>query len=29
MPPASTNTLGPAFRSNPSSTSPNRYMPEL
>jgi len=29
MPPASTNTLGAAFRSNPSSTSPNRYMPEL
>ena len=29
MPPLSTNTVGPAFRSNSSVTSPNRYMPAL
>ncbi len=29
MPPSSTNTSGPAFRSNPSISSPNRYMPAL
>lgn len=29
MPPASTNTGGPAFRSMPSKSSPNRYMPAL
>ncbi len=29
MPPLSTNTVGPAFRSLPSTTSPNRYMPSL
>ncbi|CAM1334777.1 reprolysin-like metallopeptidase [Tenacibaculum aestuariivivum] len=29
MPPVSTNTGGPAFRSLPSSTSPNRYLPAL
>ncbi len=29
MPPLSTNTGGPAFRSNPSSISSNRYMPKL
>ena len=29
MPPLSTNTGGPAFRSSPSSTSPDRYMPAL
>lgn len=28
-PPLPTNNAGPAFRSNPSSTSPNRYMPNL
>ena len=29
MPPASTSTSGPAFRSNSSISSPNRYMPAL
>ena len=29
MPPVSTNTGGPMFRSLPSKTSPNRYMPDL
>ena len=29
MPPSSTSTGGPAFRSKPSSSSPNRYMPAL
>ena len=29
MPPVSTSTSGPAFRSNPSLSSPNRYMPAL
>jgi hypothetical protein len=29
MPPAATNAVGPMFRSLPSSTSPNRYMPAL
>jgi hypothetical protein len=29
MPPAATSTSGPAFRSSPSSVSPNRYMPAL
>lgn len=29
MPPQTTNTVGPMFRSLPSNTSPNRYMPEL
>ena len=29
MPPVSTSTSGPAFRSNPSMSSPNRYMPAL
>jgi hypothetical protein len=29
MPPVSTSTSGPAFRSNPSISSPNRYMPAL
>ncbi len=29
MPPSSTNSSGPLFRSLPSNTSPNRYMPEL
>ena len=29
MPPQNTNTLGPMFRSMPSSTSPNRYMPNI
>ena len=29
MPPSSTSTAGPAFRSKPSSSSPNRYMPAL
>ena len=29
MPPAATNTVGPMFRTLPSSTSPNRYMPAL
>ncbi|MFT5245186.1 MAG: hypothetical protein ACI8QQ_003135, partial [Psychroserpens sp.] len=29
MPPAATNTVGPMFRSLPSNTSPNRYMPAL
>jgi hypothetical protein len=29
MPPAATNAVGPMFRSLPSNTSPNRYMPEL
>jgi hypothetical protein len=29
MPPLATNTVGPMFRSLPSNTSPNRYMPEL
>ncbi|WP_299053904.1 reprolysin-like metallopeptidase [uncultured Polaribacter sp.] len=29
MPPLETNTAGPTFRSLPSSTSPNRYMPAL
>ena len=29
MPPVSTSTSGPAFRSNPSISSPNRYMPTL
>ncbi|KGL58819.1 zinc-dependent metalloprotease family protein [Polaribacter sp. Hel1_85] len=29
MPPLSTNTGGPLFRSLPSKTSPNRYLPEL
>ncbi len=29
MPPASTNTGGPTFRSLPSKMSPNRYMPAL
>jgi hypothetical protein len=29
MPPVATNTGGPTFRSLPSSTSPNRYMPNL
>jgi hypothetical protein len=29
MPPLSTNTGGPAFRSLPSKTSPDRYMPDL
>ncbi|MFY0603049.1 MAG: zinc-dependent metalloprotease [Flavobacteriaceae bacterium] len=29
MPPSSTNTSGPAFRSNSSISSPNRYMPAL
>ncbi len=29
MPPVATNTGGPAFRSISSSTSPDRYMPEL
>jgi len=29
MPPSSTSTAGPAFRSNSSISSPNRYMPAL
>ncbi|MEW7278470.1 reprolysin-like metallopeptidase [Aquimarina sp. 2201CG1-2-11] len=29
MPPSSASTVGPAFRSLPSSMSPDRYMPEL
>jgi len=29
MPPNATNTVGPMFRSLPSSTSPNRYMPAI
>lgn len=29
MPPVATSTVGPLFRSLPSSTSPNRYMPAL
>ena len=29
MPPSSTSTVGPAFRSNSSISSPNRYMPAL
>ena len=29
MPPSSANSSGPLFRSLPSKTSPNRYMPEL
>lgn len=29
MPPVLTNTTGPMFRSLPSSTSPNRYMPAI
>lgn len=29
QPPLNTNTTGPNFRSNPPSTSPNRYMPSL
>ncbi|MFQ3181462.1 MAG: hypothetical protein ACI9Z4_001056 [Polaribacter sp.] len=29
MPPLATNTVGPMFRSLPSNTSPNRYMPAL
>ena len=29
MPPSSTNTLGPMFRTLPSSTSPDRFMPAL
>ncbi|WP_347173664.1 zinc-dependent metalloprotease [Polaribacter uvawellassae] len=29
MPPVSTNTVGPMFRTLPSSTSPNRYMPVI
>ncbi|WP_254712470.1 reprolysin-like metallopeptidase [Polaribacter pectinis] len=29
MPPLSTNSGGPMFRSLPSNTSPNRYMPDL
>ena len=29
MPPSSTSTVGPAFRSNSSISSPNRYMPNL
>ena len=29
MPPVSTSTTGPAFRSNRSMSSPNRYMPAL
>jgi hypothetical protein len=29
MPPAETNAVGPMFRSLPSNTSPNRYMPAL
>ena len=29
MPPVSTSTSGPAFRSNSSMSSPNRYMPAL
>ena len=29
MPPTSTNSSGPLFRSLPSKTLPNRYMPEL
>jgi hypothetical protein len=29
MPPLATNTSGPAFRSSPSTVSPNRYMPAL
>ena len=29
MPPSSTSTVGPAFRSNSSISSPNRYMPSL
>ncbi|MEW7277132.1 fibronectin type III domain-containing protein [Aquimarina sp. 2201CG1-2-11] len=29
MPPRATNTGGPAFRSIPSKTSPDRYMPDL
>lgn len=29
MPPLSTNIVGPAFRSLPSTTSPDRYMPSL
>lgn len=29
MPPASTNPAGPMFRSHPSTTSPNRYIPAL
>ena len=29
MPPISSNSVGPLFRSLPSKTSPNRYMPEL
>lgn len=29
MPPSSTNTQGPMFRSLSSKTSPNRYMPDL
>ncbi len=29
MPPLSTNSSGPMFRSLPSKTSPNRYMPDL
>lgn len=29
MPPLSANSSGPLFRSLPSKTSPNRYMPEL
>ena len=29
MPPVATNAVGPMFRSLPSNTSPNRYMPAL
>jgi len=29
MPPVATSTVGPMFRSLPSSTSPNRYMPAI
>ena len=29
MPPLPTNTIGPTFRSLPSSSSPNRYLPTL
>tara|TARA_R110001592_G_scaffold39084_16_gene128877 strand:+ start:2089 stop:4317 length:2229 start_codon:yes stop_codon:yes gene_type:complete len=29
MPPVATNTVGPMFRTLPSSTSPNRYLPEI
>ncbi|WP_299049846.1 reprolysin-like metallopeptidase [uncultured Polaribacter sp.] len=29
MPPLTTNTVGPMFRSLPSKTSPNRFMPDL